>query len=290
MGLANDYNNRAPKQGPAIYSTYSRPKSKVYEETLQHIWNLRLNTRPSGIDKRYDRSMRLMRYSQLLLHILEEPMETIDNLTRLNPLQMVVRAMRVGRVKRIHKECSGLPELRRFASSGRYKSAVKTNRLPNAVGNLSNEKFQQTSRQISSSAQRYTTAVHGAARPDRSIVGEESWDYADTEAHRLRLLSDDRRNTFGPFLTLPRASQLFEIDFASYGVGPFDTKVGDVIYAFWEMKNPTYVLLRRDENMNDQVYRVVGKVAMLGRVSVFNYDDHVTVIRMGIDIVRWLSY
>jgi hypothetical protein len=61
-----------------------------------------------------------------------------------------------------------------------------------------------------------------------------------------------------------------------------------VIYSFWDMKNPKYVLLRRDKKLDGEVYRVVGKVTMLDRVIVFHCD--VMVMRMGIYFVRWLSY
>jgi hypothetical protein len=115
MGLANDYDNRDSSSGPGLFGSYDKPRSKVFAETLGHFQRQYLIKNVSGHTLECDRSLRLMRHSELLLRVLQDGFddEAAERHSYIEDQYFNVRAQVIGMVENVLSKCQTPKDIER---------------------------------------------------------------------------------------------------------------------------------------------------------------------------------
>ena len=122
------------------------------------------------------------------------------------------------------------------------------------------------------------------------------WERMDLDAKRLgHLAGSAKKNTTESLVAVGETIRLFKTSDGLFGIGPSDLKQDDVICRFWEMERDLCVILRKDGATRGEIFRVVGRVKILGKDTWTTHEypppnPRVMAIRMDIDMVRFLSY
>ena len=300
-GLANDYNNRKANHASLMHGRYNKSKSKLYVQVLEHFWTQRTVPFPSQFDRQYDRSMRLMRYSELLLDVLQQKVgsELPGQTGRVNSPQVVARAEVVGTVSSVLQHYSNIQEIKDHLLLNEVFSNISSpshhrlSYLEQEVEMLTSDDVDRVCSNMTTSGQRSTVAVYGSGQWEACDM---EWERMDLDAKRLgHLAGSAKKNTTESLVAVGETIRLFKTSDGLFGIGPSDLKQDDVICRFWEMEMDLCVILRKDDATRGEIFRVVGRVKILEKDTWTTHEypppnPRVMAIRMDIDMVRFLSY